>query len=154
MFKKDLLGPIGFLAFGLFMAFQSNRLSVWKHGPDTGFFPFVIAIGIMGVSIAIGIRSLILTSRIQDSGEGVKREKNQINVYKISSYAVLTLFYGIFIGKLGFLLASGIFLVLILRYVEKQSWALTLMGALPSIIAAYVLFGVLLGVPLPRGWIG
>jgi putative tricarboxylic transport membrane protein len=154
MFKKDLLSALGFLAFGLFLAFQSIRLTVWKHGPETGFFPFVIAIGIMGVSLAIGIRSLLFTPRAQASGEGGKAEKNQINVYKISSYAVLTLFYGIFIGKLGFLLASGIFLVLILRYVEKQSWTLTLLGALPSIIASYLLFGVWLGVPLPRGWIG
>ena len=154
MFKKDLLGAIGFLAFGFFMVFQSTRLPVWKHGPDTGFFPFVIAIGIVGVSVTIAIRSLLLTSRTQASEEGVKREKNQINVYKISSYAALTLLYGIFIGKLGFLLASGIFLVLILRYVEKQSWTLTLLGALPSVVAGYLLFGVLLGVPLPRGWIG
>jgi hypothetical protein len=48
-------------------------------------------------------------------------------------------------------LTLAVFLIFIIKVVEKQSWKITLLVTIISIIVSYVLFGNLLSVPLPEG---
>jgi hypothetical protein len=64
------------------------------------------------------------------------------------------LLYGFMLEKIGFLITSAVLIFPILKYVEKQSWKITLLVGFGSIITSYILFVHFLGVPLPRGFIG
>lgn len=153
--KKDLSSNFFLLILGLFLAFQSMRLSVWgKDGPGPGFFPLVIAIILIGLSLSIIFEYfLVIRAKDKEKISTADQREGQVSVFKVSSYLVLMLLYGISVEKVGFLISSALFLLLMVRYIEKQSWKITISVGLASIIISYLLFVSFLGVPLPKGLI-
>jgi putative tricarboxylic transport membrane protein len=151
--KKDISSSLCLFALGLFLALQSARLSVWgRSGPEAGFFPFVVAVIIIGLSFFITGQSTL--SRAQEKEKiSEEREDNRINIFRVSSYGILMLLYGISIVRVGFLITSALFLFLILKYVERQSWKITILLGSASMLISYLLFVYLLKVPFPRGFI-
>jgi putative tricarboxylic transport membrane protein len=129
------------------------RLSVWgRSGPEAGFFPFVIAVVIIGLSLFVTGRATF--NRAQEKEKISKKpEDNRINIFRVSSYGILMLLYGVSIVRVGFLITSVLFLFLILKYVERQSWKITILLGSASMLISYLLFVYLLKVPLPRGFI-
>jgi len=152
--KKDFSSGICLFIIGLFLTFQCMKLSLWSEfGPQEGFFPLVIGIIIMGCSMIIIGKSY---TRISISGKKNSAEEageNEINFLRVLSYGILMLCYAILIEGLGFLITSVFFLTIILKYVEKQEWKITILVGLSSIIISYLLFVYFLGVPLPKGLI-
>jgi putative tricarboxylic transport membrane protein len=152
--KKDFSSGLFFFGLGLFMAFRSIQHSVWsKLGPDEGFFPLCIALIIIGVSLIIITGSFISARLRKKERKSEAQEEKVFNVFKVSSYAVLMLLYAVLFGSVGFLITSALFLVLILKYVERQGWKITILLGLSSVIISYVLFVYFLGVFLPKGLI-
>ena len=149
--KKDSLSGFFLFLLGLFLAFQSVRSSVWAKGPGPGFFPLVISIIITGLSLVIVFKSLMSPRSREKEKILEKAEENVVDVFRVSSYAILLLFYAILIERVGFLITSALFLVLIIKFVERQGWKITIFTATTSIVVSYLLFVYLLGVPLPRG---
>jgi putative tricarboxylic transport membrane protein len=151
--KKDLLSSICLFVLGLFLILQSVRLSVWgRSGPEAGFFPFVVGVIIIGLSLFITSRSTLNHAQEKEKISR-KREDNRINIFRVSSYGILMLLYGVSIVRVGFLITSVLFLFLILKYVERQSWKITILLGSASMLISYLLFVYLLKVPLPRGFI-
>ncbi len=154
MGKRNLASGLFFFAFGLFLGIKSLHLSVWSRlGPDEGFFPLVVAIIIMGLSLIVMVKAFISLREQRQERRIAEREKAGTSGFKISSYVVLMLLYGALLEKIGFLITSALFLFLIIKFVEKQNWMRTISVGAASIIVSYVLFVYFLGVPLPRGWI-
>jgi len=151
--KKDISSSLFFLVLGLFLALQSLRLSVWgRSGPEAGFFPFVIAVIIIGLSLFISGQSVL--SQAQEREEiSEKKEDHSKNIFRVSSYGILMLLYGVSIVRVGFLITSILFLFLILKYVERQNWKITILLGSVSMLTSYLLFVYLLKVPLPKGFI-
>jgi putative tricarboxylic transport membrane protein len=52
----------------------------------------------------------------------------------------------------GFFVMTLLFLLLVLKYIEGQSWKSTFMVGIATTAASYLLFEVWLGVPLPIGF--
>jgi hypothetical protein len=152
--KKDFSSGFCLFVLGLFFAIQSMRLSVWsRSGPSAGFFPLLIAIIIIGFSLLIIAGSLVLTRTQEEEKILEKQGKNVVGIFRMPSYALLMLAYGVLMESLGFLIASALFLFPILKYIEKQGWKITILVGLGSIIISYLLFVFFLKVPLPRGLI-
>ena len=63
------------------------------------------------------------------------------------------LVFGVVFERLGYLLATFLFIIFLLRAVERRSWGLAISVALSASIASYVVFGLLLGTPLPAGFL-
>jgi putative tricarboxylic transport membrane protein len=61
------------------------------------------------------------------------------------------LVFGFVFERLGYLLATFLFIIFLLRAVERQSWGLAISVALSASLVSYVVFGLLLGTPLPAG---
>lgn len=152
--KKNFSSGLCLLGLGLFLVFQSLRLQVWsRSGPEAGFFPLVISGLIIGFSLIIIIQSLVRIGA-QVGGKILEvKEKDVVSTFKVCSYAILLTFYGISIQNVGFLITSTLFLFLTLKYVERQSWKITILVGGASIILSYLLFVYFLGVPLPKGLI-
>ncbi|MEI8191419.1 MAG: tripartite tricarboxylate transporter TctB family protein, partial [candidate division NC10 bacterium] len=60
-------------------------------------------------------------------------------------------FHGGAVEPLGFPLATAVLLLVQLRWVEGRSWRLSVWTAVLTALVAFVLFRVLLKVPLPAG---
>ncbi len=152
--KRSLASGLFFLAFGLFLGFKSLSLSVWSpFGPAEGFFPLTVAILIMGLSLIVIVRAHVSLREQRQEGRIREREKAGAKGFKISAYVLLMLLYGALLEKVGFLVTSGLFLFLIIKFVEKQNWVRAVSVGTASIIISYVLFVYFLGVPLPGGWV-
>lgn len=150
--KKDISSSIFFFVLGLFLAIQSVRLSVWgRSGPEAGFFPLVTAVLMVGLSLGIMIKSFTLIRAKKKEKMLKDQERGEVSIFKVSSYAVLMTLYVTSIERVGFLISSTLFLILILKYVEGQRWKTTFAVWFVSIGVSYILFVYFLGVPLPRG---
>ena len=150
--KKDFASSLFLLVLGLFLAFQSFRLSVWSQfGPDEGFFPLAIAVVIIVLSLIILLKALHPARAEGETGTaGTWRGKKE-TIFKVSFYTILMVAYGLLMERLGFLMASTLLLFPLAKIVERQSWTKALMLVGISIATSYILFACLLGVPLPKG---
>jgi len=153
--RKDFLSSTFLLVLGILMAFRSTKLSIWsKFGPDEGFLPLVIALIIIGLSLMISMKSLSL--RREKEIEDIllkKRDRETMNISRVFFYIVLSMFYGLLLDKVGFLITSGLFLIMILRFVEKQTWKMAILVSVTSVTVCYLLFVYFLEVHLPIGFI-
>jgi putative tricarboxylic transport membrane protein len=147
--KKDLSSGLFFLVLGLLLILLSLRHSIWGGaGPQEGFFPLLIGLMIVGFSLTILLQSL--WSRGEN---GMEPKEEGLSVFRVAAYISLMLLYGVFFEGAGFLITSTLFLLLILKGVEKKPWKITLLVGLISVMVSYFLFASLLGVPLPQGWL-
>lgn len=153
MSHKDFYSGLFLLSVGIFLVFLSLRLSVWsKFGPGEGFFPLAIAVIMIGLSLFLVVKSIwIRTQRKQNATERWKPKLKPL--LRVGTYAILMLLYGFLMERVGFLITSVFFVIPILKYIENQSWKMTVLVGLGSVIISYVLFVYFLGVPLPRGWV-
>ena len=150
-YKKDVISGLCLFSLGVVLAILCFRLSVWKSGPQEGFFPLLIAIIIIGLSLLLLIQSVFL--RNQEKENVPVKKEGKINLSRVLSYIIATLLYGILLEGIGFLISSILLLVFILRVVEKRSWKVTIVLGSASVLISYILFAYFLGVPLPRGLI-
>jgi putative tricarboxylic transport membrane protein len=151
--KRDLFSSFFLFVLGLFIAFQSMRLSIWRGvTPGEGFFPLLIAVIIIGLSLLIMVRSIILI-RVQKKEIKERQEKNEANYFGVISYLIMTVLYFVLFEKIGFLIASSLFLIVALKYVEKQRLKVAILVGLASVFVGYFLFVYFLKVPLPKGLI-
>jgi len=150
--KKDILSGVFYFIIGLCMLMLSMKLEIGSTSvPAPGFFPFLIAVIIMGISFTIILKAIILK---KDKEKKVNNsEKVKGSILKISYYIILTILYGITLERIGFLITSIFLIIIILKYVEKMSWKITLLVGFPCVIVSYILFVYFLGVYLPKGLI-
>ena len=157
--KRNWWSGIFFLSLGLFLVITSMRLSVWSEiGPNEGFFPLMIGMIIIGLSVNL-VRPFLSAHALRrrkiesETEEQSATPRKEVNVFRVVSYALLMLLYAVSMEKAGFLFASAIFLLLILKGVERQSWKITVFVGLITLITSYLLFFHFLRVSLPRGFI-
>jgi putative tricarboxylic transport membrane protein len=146
--RKDFASSIFLVLLGVFLISQSRHYSVWgRSGPQAGFFPLVIGIIISGFSLVILIQSFVL-----DPAQGNEQAKEAVSSFRVSSYALSMVLYGLLMTTLGFFISTLLFLFLIVKYGEKQGWKTTLIFGLATTLLSYLLFRYWLGVPLPLGF--
>jgi hypothetical protein len=152
LYKKDLMSGFLFFILGLFLVFKSMQHPVWSSfGPDEGFFPFTIAILIIGLSLAIIIKSFILTRHQKKEELLEEKEIKPVSIFRVSSYGAMMMLFGLLIERIGFLASSTLFMIFILKFVERKGWKLTILVGLGTIIISYIIFVYFLRVHLPRG---
>jgi putative tricarboxylic transport membrane protein len=144
--RKDLASGFCMLLLGIWLAYQATRLSVWKGGPNEGFFPLMIAILMMGLSLGVMLKGLL---RPAPKEEGAKGERTVFT--RVVLYAILMFLYGALLEAAGFVITTLLFLVFVLKFAEKQQWKRTIIVGVLSVLASYLLFVYALDVPLSRG---
>jgi putative tricarboxylic transport membrane protein len=150
--RKDLLSGFFFLALGIFIAVVSVKFSIWSQfGPDEGFIPLITAVLIAGPSLILILKSVNFARVQENQIQLEKKEKGEVGTFRVASYMILTMLYGLLFEKGGFLVSSALFLLFIIRYIERQGWRITAFVGLASIITSYLLFVYFLEILLPRG---
>lgn len=158
MFGKganDFLSGLFFLLVGLLLVFLSIRHPIWtKYGPGEGFFPLAVGILIIGTSLILMAGQFrLFTHEVRKGRITGQQEKKATELFRVCSYIILIVLYGLFIESIGFLIGTVLFVILILRVVERQRLKTAVFFTLVVTITSYVLFVYFLGVRLPQGLI-
>jgi len=148
--RKNVVSGFCLLAAGVSFALLSLRYPVWGDtGPQEGFYPFLIGLILAGMSVIITANAFHGKEEAKETAR--TQTKKSVTRIRALLYVGLVIVYGLFFEKIGFLLSSGAFLLVVLKYVEKQSWKITISVGLISVVVSHILFAYFLGVPLPKG---
>jgi len=150
MKRPDLIAAAALAGMAGYLLLESRKLPFGSFRvPQTGFFPRVL--GILLALLAVGelVRALRVSVPASTSekiaGEGWIR---------ISATLVAMLGFALVLERLGFLLATFLLMILLLRAIEAPRWSKVFLVALVTSLLSYGLFAFLLGVPLPAGILG
>jgi putative tricarboxylic transport membrane protein len=145
--RPDVASALVLLAVAL-LAWMAARDLPWGtlHQPGAGFFPKSLALLLGSLSIVLLARGgLIDTAPV--SSLWPEREGR----IRVAIMLAALLAYVLLLEPVGYLIATaGLFLVL-LRWVGRQGWAITLGTAALAAVGSYVLFARWLMVSLPAG---
>ena len=139
----------GFLVFflGSCILWKGRSLSLGSlHTPGPGFFPTLIAIILMILSLF-----LIIPSR-KKQDEGTRRPARSFSRMLVVFLALLA--YFLLLEYLGFVIVSFLFMAFLFFWVGRQRWYVALSSAGICTVLAYILFEVLLKSSFPRGVFG
>ncbi len=116
--------------------------------PGTGFMPFIMGLVMIVLAVAV-----FLESHFEIRNLPPKKVSFWADVYwkRVVYIAILLLAYAVLLPKLGFLIATFLVMVFLLKSGEPIKWpAAILVGLLTSGIS-YVIFDFWLQVSFPRG---
>jgi hypothetical protein len=114
-----------------------------SSGPDSGLFPFISALMIMGAGVV-----LLLQPRDAAIATDFPRGAALGRVLGVSGGLA---FMAISIPFLGFAVAGFVTMIILLHAVEKSGWVFSVSLAFVSVAVVDWLFGRVLGMALPSG---
>jgi len=124
------------------------KLGTLKH-PGPGFLPLLCG-------ITTAVLAVIVFFQAKRKEKGVEGE----SFWKIRSLIPIfltigiLLIYAIFLEYLGFNLTTFIVMLLIFTQVAGISWFIGIVESLIATGACYLIFGYLMKIQLPKGWLG
>ncbi len=138
------------LLFSVVTCLEASRLNMGGlHEPGSGFFPFAIGL-LTGV--------LALIALFQSIREKKKRAAPQhqesFRWWNIVVILGALIAYTLSLEKIGFLINTFLFMVLLLKVVEPQTWKRAILGGLITAITSDLVFNVVLGAQIPSGMLG
>src|SRR3990172_175289 len=138
-------GPF-FILFSLYVCFESWRLGVGSFfRPGAGFFPFYSGALLGVLSVILGV----LTFRGK-----VERAESGADMGNPVTVSLALLGFALLLTWLGFVIPTFLFILFLLRAVERRAWLLSASAALFISAAFYVVFGLWLKAQLPAGILG
>jgi putative tricarboxylic transport membrane protein len=148
--RVDVIAGSIFVAVGVFVLFQSLKLSFYiDEVPGPGFFPTVLAVALM---ICGG---LLILMTLTGSSKGEEFElPTRGQAQRSLGLWLAILAASILVGVIGFLAAMFLLVAVILLGIEGRRTFGTIAAIILTPMLAYLLFGVLLRVPLPSGPFG
>ena len=150
--RGEILGGFFFLLLAVLAVEEALKLPTggWKS-PAPGFLPLLVALFLGILSAVLLLRGLIQSGRegIPISSFGAARGKKRVFLTSLALIA----FNGL-LEKLGFLVATFLFMAFLLVWVSSRPWKVALGTTLFFSLTLYVFFVVLLKVPLPQGLLG
>ncbi|HEX2501240.1 MAG TPA: tripartite tricarboxylate transporter TctB family protein [Methylomirabilota bacterium] len=137
------LALLGLVAIALASGFREGTAT---GGPGTRFLPVLVGVIVIVLGAAIALRPSASPNAATPLEPGGSRR----GIWTLAAI----LGYVLLFERLGFVLASVPFLVVLLLEYGERRWPVVLAVALGATGATYGLFAVWLGVPLPPGPFG
>jgi len=146
---KDVVSGTAVLAFGVIAAFMSWSLEVGHPSrPSPGFFPFLAALGITALGATLAVRGL-LQGR-QDNRDDAGWAWSWPAVLCLAALAT----YVQVLELLGFALSTFLLMCALFAIAGMRRWQTVLMTGFVTAAVAELIFGVLLKMSLPPGFLG
>ena len=136
-----------FVLIALVAFYEALKLPFGRtNAPGAGFFPAVLAALLVVVALAGWIAAL----RAGGAQEG---EDSRLVWKKIILTVTALLAFAFIFEYVGYVVTTFLFVAFLLRIVERKSWAQAGAVALSASLVSYIIFGLLLGAPLPAGFL-
>jgi putative tricarboxylic transport membrane protein len=140
------------ILFSVVMSGEAFRLPMGEmRDPGAGFFPLLIG-------LVTGLLALI--ALVQSLG---KKEKNHAPAPRTTepfrwwNLVVITaalIAYALTLTTLGFMINTFLFMLILLKVIEPQTWKKAVLAALITAVTSDLFFNVLLGAQIPSGILG
>lgn len=112
-------------------------------GPESGLFPLIAGAIIAGAGLTLLLRPASAARAPQwPRGSAMGRVAGVVAGIALMAVGV---------DYLGFVVASAATMMILLRTIERTSWIESISLAVGSVAVVVLLFGQVLGMPLPRG---
>jgi len=138
------------LLFSVVTCLQASRLKMGGlHEPGSGFFPFAIGL-LTGI---LALIALFQSIRTKGEKEAAVREES-FRWWNIVVILGALIAYALSLEKVGFLINTFLFMLLLLKVVEPQTWKRAIGVGLITAIASDLVFNLILGAQIPSGILG
>jgi putative tricarboxylic transport membrane protein len=152
MKKADLITSVVLLVFSGLVIWGSLQMpSSLTFGPGPAFLPFWLGV-LLAVFATILFISTWSRQTTEKDSEPVFPGKQALFV--ITSVLVGLAGYILLIEVLGYLVDTFLFIVFLMKAVEREKWPLTLLIAVCATAALFLTFQVLLQITLPSNMFG
>jgi len=143
----EIIVALALLAFGALIAWESVKIGArWTdEGPQTGYFPFYIALTICIASAWNLVRALL----IRPEGNRTFVEIGQLRL--VLSVLVPTAIFAVAIKWTGIYVAALLFIGYFMRRLGKYPWWKVVAGGAGTTLVLFLLFEIWFLVPLPKG---
>ena len=129
---------------------ESYRLKLGTiNTPGPGFFPFAAGFTMLILSLA----GLFQSIRGREKEEKRLRQE-PLRWWNIVIILAIVTAYAFSLEKVGFLINTFLFICLLLKVVEPQSWKTTIIGGFLTAVAANLIFNVIFQAHIPSGILG
>ena len=149
MRKYDIISTVFFAALGIYVIISGFRFGFgdW-HEPGPGF----IAVVSGALLLSLSALWLVMTLTKKWGMEAGKRFFKERDSSKKVLYTLLSLLgFTLLMNGLGFMIASLLFMVFLLKTVEPQRWRRTILLAFSTTILCVIVFQLWLQVQFPEG---
>jgi putative tricarboxylic transport membrane protein len=147
MKKYSIFPALFWVGLSLFVMIFSYRMGLGGfYNPGPGLMPFLLGVLLFPLSLYLLIGSV---QRKRERDEAPKEEKSQINYRQIAIILIALFVYALLLEKLGFLITTFVFMVLLFRSVGNR-WTTVLAASVSTVLAAYFVF-TFFGVRFPEG---
>lgn len=130
-------------AIGLSALIVSRNMPAGTFGEvGPGFFPSILGAALCLISLAIGLASLW-----QKSG------RERVSIAHRDSWSIVggVIVTAVLFNPVGALPMIGLYVLFLLKLLSKLGWGRCILFAAAAAIGGYLVFDVLLGIPLPGG---
>jgi putative tricarboxylic transport membrane protein len=145
MRRADRVTAVLLLAFSVAFAAGALKYYTWwgDSGPGSAFLPFWLSLVMAALALGLLVRkSAAGTADWLPSGQGLKRVLVVLGA---------TVAFVVLMQVIGMIVGIAIFLAVLMRYLERQPWWLTVVIALGAAGVNWLVFQHWLRVPLPQG---
>ena len=137
------------ILFSLVVCVEAYRLNLGAlNSPGAGLFPFSAGLVMLLLSL------LAILNRGEKGTEEKAAGGERVRWWNIVIIIAAIIVYALSLEKTGFLINSFLFICLLLKVVEPQSWKTAILGGLIGAIAANVIFNVIFRAQIPSGILG
>ena len=147
MARRDVTSAAGLAILAVIYLVANRRYALYTLAtPGPGVFPLAVGLLTLGLAVCQAVAALRAAPAATPRGPEEARAGGRV----LALAAVLGAF-AFAIGPVGFLTASFALVVVSGRLLGARDWARPTLLAVSVTAAAYALFVLWLGVPLPRG---
>jgi putative tricarboxylic transport membrane protein len=152
MKKAEMMAGVFLLALSGFVIWGALTMPPSSSfGPGAGFLPFWL-----GVLLAVLATILFVSAwRSQATEKNTKPVfPGKQALFAITSVLVGLAVYILLIEVVGYLVDTFLFVVFLMKVVEREKWPLTLMIAVSTTVGLFITFQILLQITLPSNMFG
>ncbi|HET8575817.1 MAG TPA: tripartite tricarboxylate transporter TctB family protein [Methylomirabilota bacterium] len=152
MRAADLTTAVVLMAGGALVIWDSLRLGIgWgTDGPRSGFFPFWLAVILIGCCLGIMAQALIRASRKPFMERAALRPVLKM-LLPSAGFVLATQFVGLYV-------ATALYMGLYMRWIGRYSWLVTVAVSVAFPVVTFLVFEKWFLVPMPKGpfetWLG
>ncbi len=152
MHRSDSVCAVVLLSFALFVCYQAGGYPQGTLGKvGAGFLPYYLGILLAALALIILLRALFAAAETgAPPWEGITVRK----VLRVVFVLLCTAAYTFFLDKLGFLVATFLFTLILLKIAESYSWLASFLIAGSASAGNFLIFRVWLQGQFPKGWLG
>jgi len=150
--NAERTGSIFWMIAGAITSYMSFRLDLGTFlEPGPGLFPFLAGCFVSFMAV-IGLLQSIL--RRNDPQTGISTVLAQADWHRPLVVVLVTIGYVLCFERLGFILSAFVFMIILLKWVERMPWGKTVMISAVTLGLSYGIFVWILKVNLPKSVLG